>query len=493
MTRTAALRSLQHDAALCLAAFEDQFDYVVRSLRRHGLRGGEVEDLAQDVFLVLWRRWPQYDRARPLRPWLAGIIFRVVSHHRRRVAREVPPGILDPAGSADPEESLSTAQTRHLVLEALAALPERHRSVLILHELDELPVNVVAEVTSAPLSTVYSRLAAGRQAFAQAIDRLEHRSGKGPAMAPALLLERERPIPAARNGERRRLLLLIRALAENPAMRATRERWQPGARSVPSSIGVAALLTGGLLVALMVGIAVRRHRPSPPLARSASIALGREPASYWRFDGVTGSRVLDRSGRGFDCTVRSPDPGGNARSDSAGLAFNGGWVECPRPVSDTPGASGLTIAAWVQRSERTTGYRAIVNRQLGSGPEDQFFLGLVDDSLVFHSHLWGGNVAAPLEVLDGQWFHVAAVHDKDGRWNRLFVNGEEVGRARSKAHRMVELDKPIILGAGVNGPDQNVAHQHFHGAIAELAVYDRGLGANEIRNLADGGRPPSIR
>ena len=55
--------------ASCARAFESEFDYVYRTLRRLGVRGTETEDQAQEVFLVLWRRWAEFDRARSLRSW----------------------------------------------------------------------------------------------------------------------------------------------------------------------------------------------------------------------------------------------------------------------------------------------------------------------------------------------------------------------------------------------------------------------------------------
>ncbi len=79
----------------CVAAFGAEFDYIHRSLRRHGISESDADDLAQEVFLIMWRRWPDYDAARPLRPWLAGIAFRVAYNHRDRIAREVPGGLVD--------------------------------------------------------------------------------------------------------------------------------------------------------------------------------------------------------------------------------------------------------------------------------------------------------------------------------------------------------------------------------------------------------------
>src|SRR4051812_24440482 len=67
----------------CLDAFQRELDYVWRTLRRLGTSPSEVEDLAQELFLALRRSWTEYDPDRPLRPYLFGIAFRIVSAHQR--------------------------------------------------------------------------------------------------------------------------------------------------------------------------------------------------------------------------------------------------------------------------------------------------------------------------------------------------------------------------------------------------------------------------
>ncbi|MBK6515836.1 MAG: hypothetical protein IPG04_17515 [Polyangiaceae bacterium] len=72
--------------------FAAELPYVLRSLRRLGALPADVEDLGHDVFMVVHRELARFDPARPIRPWLFGIAFRVASDHRRlaRVRREVP-------------------------------------------------------------------------------------------------------------------------------------------------------------------------------------------------------------------------------------------------------------------------------------------------------------------------------------------------------------------------------------------------------------------
>ena len=157
----------------CLDAFQKELDYVYRTLRRLGTSPSEVEDLAQEVFLALRRSWTEYDPSRPLRPYLFGIAFRIASAYQRKSSREVAFGIveLSEAGPG-PDEALQTKQARALVLAALERIPLPRRAVLVMHDIDDVPVGEVAAVLAIPLFTVYSRLRKARRELEAAVKRM---------------------------------------------------------------------------------------------------------------------------------------------------------------------------------------------------------------------------------------------------------------------------------------------------------------------------------
>ena len=167
------------------ALYEQQFRYVFRTLRRLGAAPAEADDLVQEVFTVVFQRLADYDRNRPIEPWLFGIAFRVASTHRRRRSRRVPEVALGARELADedaagPEASLGDRRARELVLRALDALSLDQRAVFVMHEIDEQPIPVVAETLAIPLNTAYSRLRAARAGFAARVRRLEGRhAGEG--------------------------------------------------------------------------------------------------------------------------------------------------------------------------------------------------------------------------------------------------------------------------------------------------------------------------
>jgi RNA polymerase sigma-70 factor, ECF subfamily len=157
----------------CLGAFQQELDYVHRTLRRLGTAPSEVEDLAQDLFLALRRSWGEYDPSRPLRPYLFGFAFRIAAAHQRKRKREVAFGIIevDDLGPG-PDEELQSKQARALLLEALERIPLPRRAVLVMHEIDDVAMAEVASVLSIPLFTAYSRLRKARRELQAGIRRL---------------------------------------------------------------------------------------------------------------------------------------------------------------------------------------------------------------------------------------------------------------------------------------------------------------------------------
>ena len=147
--------------------------YVWRVLRRLGVREADVEDVAQDVFVVVHRKLPQFEGRSALRTWIYGICARTASDHRRlaHVRREEatsrPP---ERAGSAPQLAELEARDRRALLDAALDALDDDKRAVLVLYEIEEVPMKDVADALGCPLQTAYSRLHAARRELKVAVE-----------------------------------------------------------------------------------------------------------------------------------------------------------------------------------------------------------------------------------------------------------------------------------------------------------------------------------
>ena len=155
------------------AAYRRHFGFVWRMLRYHGVAPEAMEDAVQDVFVVVHRRWHQWDREHAERAWLFGIVRRVAAAHRRSASRhrrrlEVAPA---PTPATSPEDQVAGHETLETLHAALDALGEATRTAFVLATIEGLSAPEIAELTGAKLNTVYSRVRAAKVSIAAALER----------------------------------------------------------------------------------------------------------------------------------------------------------------------------------------------------------------------------------------------------------------------------------------------------------------------------------
>jgi RNA polymerase sigma-70 factor (ECF subfamily) len=162
--------------------FDGQFSYVWNTLRRLGVHESDALDQAQETFVIVHGLLADYDPARPIRPWLFAIAYRVALRYRslarhKREVLEDPPS--EPADAARmPDESLEQGEARELVLEAMEGIEMSRRAVFVLAEIDERPMAEIAEALQIPVNTAYSRLRLAREDFERAMKRIRARVKK---------------------------------------------------------------------------------------------------------------------------------------------------------------------------------------------------------------------------------------------------------------------------------------------------------------------------
>lgn len=164
------------------AAFREHHDFVWRILRYHGVPLEAVDDKLQDVFLIVYRRWADYDPAASMRSWLFGICRRVAADLRRGTARAERRlrAVPDPPPALEPDQALAQAEAAAFVERFLASLDHDKREVFMLAEVEYLTAPEIALATGTKLNTVYSRLRAARVLFDRAARRFAPRRTHGP-------------------------------------------------------------------------------------------------------------------------------------------------------------------------------------------------------------------------------------------------------------------------------------------------------------------------
>lgn len=161
--------SLVGDIAAIYAAHAG---FVWRVLRGMGIAQAQIEDAVQDVFIVVHRRYAEFDHRSKLQTWLFAICYRVAQTHRRRQASarvlvsaddQLSVQTRSPAEQAEQHEEL------RLLFTLLDRLDEAKRMVLLLAEVEGMTAPEISETLGLPLNTVYSRLRRARAEFSQAL------------------------------------------------------------------------------------------------------------------------------------------------------------------------------------------------------------------------------------------------------------------------------------------------------------------------------------
>lgn len=153
------------------SVFREELPFVIRFVRRFGAQPGDVEDLAQAVFVVLLAR-PELlsSGARP-RSVLYGVTRRVLSDYRRRRKRALRAGLAQPVTPPQQEVWVGRSQARAVLDDALSRLDATRRRALMLYELEGLSIREVADLTDSPLQTTYSRICSARAALRRSLAR----------------------------------------------------------------------------------------------------------------------------------------------------------------------------------------------------------------------------------------------------------------------------------------------------------------------------------
>jgi RNA polymerase sigma-70 factor (ECF subfamily) len=133
---------------------------VYRFLSALGVPSEEREDACQDVFVAVYRSLDRFRGAARLSTWIYRIAARGAGRAMRRrrmhgllatlLLREPPPPP-DP----DPSERSARLATLDTMLQKLSP---KKRLVLVLFEIEELPVDEIARIAGCPENTVWSRL-----------------------------------------------------------------------------------------------------------------------------------------------------------------------------------------------------------------------------------------------------------------------------------------------------------------------------------------------
>jgi RNA polymerase sigma-70 factor (ECF subfamily) len=161
--------------------YREHAQFVWRVVIGMGVPPHATEDVVHDVFLVVQRRFADFEPGRPIRAWLAGIVRNVVLHRRRSHSRRarwlesVPPAI----EQRGPEEQVALREAAQLMQDFLAELDDDKRLAFVLVDIEGMKAVDVATACECAASTVYSRLTVARAALQRYLERIDASSRGG--------------------------------------------------------------------------------------------------------------------------------------------------------------------------------------------------------------------------------------------------------------------------------------------------------------------------
>lgn len=145
---------------------------VLRLVRLLGVRPDDREDVAQEVFVRVFRHLATFKQGRSFRGWLYRITVNAVHDHRQRLSRRAgrEAGWSDhldetPAATEAPGDRAEALERRRAFDDALGVLSERERAVFVLVEMEGLERREVARSLGITSITVRRHLSRARSSL----------------------------------------------------------------------------------------------------------------------------------------------------------------------------------------------------------------------------------------------------------------------------------------------------------------------------------------
>jgi RNA polymerase sigma-70 factor, ECF subfamily len=162
----------------CFRHLYQRYQHKVRSTLYQLCGSSLLDDLTQEVFLRVWKGLPKLKQQENFSTWLYRITWNVASDQRQAFAKQHSfDSKLQNQETMDrviPNNNTSDLMQLHyqdLVQRGLEQLSFDHRSVLVLHDLEDIPQKEVAQILGLPMGTVKSRVFYARNSVRQFLQK----------------------------------------------------------------------------------------------------------------------------------------------------------------------------------------------------------------------------------------------------------------------------------------------------------------------------------
>lgn len=127
----------------------------------------EAKDLAQDIFVTVYRSLPKLREKEKFTSWLYQIAINHCRNRYKKLSRrgyfnnislDDEESFLQIPGDEGPEKSLQRQNTINLVRSTIDSLPEAEKEIILLRDIQELAYEEISAILDIPLGTVKSKL-----------------------------------------------------------------------------------------------------------------------------------------------------------------------------------------------------------------------------------------------------------------------------------------------------------------------------------------------
>ncbi|MCX6922658.1 MAG: hypothetical protein NT154_05500, partial [Verrucomicrobia bacterium] len=249
------------------------------------------------------------------------------------------------------------------------------------------------------------------------------------------------------------------------------------------------------------GNAILNVTPAPTYATYRQAVLADQPIHYYPLDDTNGTVAADL---GSLATTGGTYTGGFTLGQSSGISGHGTCVRFdgkPGTYVDLglfhPGDS-VSAEAWVNldpNAQRDPSYYDIVGRIAGGGPQGSWILGLASGYLVNFAAVNDSGVMVqpnyPYPMARGQWHHLVGTFDAVTGAVNCYVDGQRGTEGTLSGVLQDKGPTPdrVLIGASRDGTNSSFA---FLGLIDEVAIYNTGLSAAQVRAHYRASTPASL-
>ena len=174
--------------------YERHAPYARRVLQRFGVPSSDLDDALQDAFVTIHRLLSGFEGRAKIETWIHAICWRVAAGYRRKLRRAAANPAAEPAIEIVSE--LPPAEQLHACLGALDA---SDRDLLVLHEVGEMSLLSLSELTGKSRDVLRRRIEHARRTLGRTI-------AHGPTAGPRLVVDEQKLAELAHHADHREYL-----------------------------------------------------------------------------------------------------------------------------------------------------------------------------------------------------------------------------------------------------------------------------------------------